>query len=308
MRDAQGSGGVYHGAPDDPQRVRALQLQLCRSGESPGRIDGRFGPQTEAAVRRFQRRQGMVVDGVVGPLTAVRLRRPRALVLPARGSYLKGAVQPTEDHPPAGETNAMAEVISLGAHRRERRDRRGRGPGTRSVTFSFDLASPFTYLAVERVQRLQPRARWEPAYAEALRRHDPWSDPVSRAAAEARAAALRVPLVWPERPPASACAPMRAAAYAAICGRAAPFAIAAARLAFCGGFDLDDLELVAEASAAAGLPLDACVDAANDARRDAGLQAAGNRLLAAGADRLPVLAVDGVLFAGERHIAEAGTG
>ena len=41
--------------------------------------------------------------------------------------------------------------------------------------------------------------------------------------------------------------------YAAQQGRGAAFVLAATRLAFCGGFDLDDLEILAEAAAAAGL-------------------------------------------------------
>ncbi len=46
--------------------VRLLQESLSRVGYSPGQADGIFGDRTEAAVRAFQRDQGLTVDGVVG--------------------------------------------------------------------------------------------------------------------------------------------------------------------------------------------------------------------------------------------------
>ena len=70
--------------------------------------------------------------------------------------------------------------------------------------------------------------------------------------AEERAAALRLPLEWPERWPMPVPAAMRVAHYAAQQGRGAAFVLAATRLAFAGGFDLDDLEILTEAAAAAG--------------------------------------------------------
>jgi Transglycosylase SLT domain/Putative peptidoglycan binding domain len=53
--------------------VGVLQFLLKRHGVQPGRLDGRFGPRTARAVRRFQRRAGLTRDGVVGPRTARRL-------------------------------------------------------------------------------------------------------------------------------------------------------------------------------------------------------------------------------------------
>lgn len=49
--------------------VSAAQLALKRSGFYSGNIDGLFGPATEAAVRRFQQRNGLVRDGIVGDNT-----------------------------------------------------------------------------------------------------------------------------------------------------------------------------------------------------------------------------------------------
>ena len=50
--------------------VAVLQFLLGRRGLAPGRVDGRFGPRTEAAVIRFQRRAKVEPDGVVGASTS----------------------------------------------------------------------------------------------------------------------------------------------------------------------------------------------------------------------------------------------
>jgi hypothetical protein len=49
--------------------VRLLQGRLVQLRVATLVIDGEFGPQTEAAVKQFQRRNGLEVDGVAGPLT-----------------------------------------------------------------------------------------------------------------------------------------------------------------------------------------------------------------------------------------------
>jgi 2-hydroxychromene-2-carboxylate isomerase len=181
--------------------------------------------------------------------------------------------------------------------------------GARRATFAFDLALPGTYLAAERVERMFPAVRWQPAALEALHGGQLLNDrrELARimADAETRAAVLRVPLVWPDRYPRDVRPAMRAASLACEMGLGAPFVLAASRLAFCGGFDLNDPEVLAEASAAAGVPLEACLGAAGDIARDEPIEAAGRRLLAMGADELPVLRVGRRLFCGEERLPEA---
>ncbi len=49
--------------------VAVLQFLLTRRGQPAGVVDGYFGPGTLRALRRFQRRAGLVVDGLAGPAT-----------------------------------------------------------------------------------------------------------------------------------------------------------------------------------------------------------------------------------------------
>ena len=68
-------------------RVRHVQRRLRRLHYSTGPIDGLFGPLTERAVKRFQERHGLEVDGIVGPRSLAALGllgspRPRNGVRP----------------------------------------------------------------------------------------------------------------------------------------------------------------------------------------------------------------------------------
>ncbi|MEU9174325.1 peptidoglycan-binding protein [Streptomyces sp. NPDC048420] len=54
--------------------VAEAQCLLRRAGISPGGIDGMFGPLTLRAVKTFQQRAGLVVDGMLGPRSWKALR------------------------------------------------------------------------------------------------------------------------------------------------------------------------------------------------------------------------------------------
>ena len=54
-------------------KVKELQQKLKRWGYYTGSIDGIFGSGTQAAVKNFQKKNGLTADGIVGPKTAVAL-------------------------------------------------------------------------------------------------------------------------------------------------------------------------------------------------------------------------------------------
>ena len=69
---------IYRGNPNnDPARVRAVQNRLKRAYRAYAGhlvVNGDYSLPDEMAVREFQRRSGLVVDGIVGPYTAAALK------------------------------------------------------------------------------------------------------------------------------------------------------------------------------------------------------------------------------------------
>jgi 2-hydroxychromene-2-carboxylate isomerase len=174
--------------------------------------------------------------------------------------------------------------------------------------FFFDLACPFSYLAAERVERVLGEVEWIPAPNGALRevqRRRPLDQ--LRADAEWRALELRLPLVWPEHFPAACPSALAAATRAAEVGACRRFVLAASRLAFCGGFDLEDPEILAEAASAAGIHPDECLAAARDPQRAAVLEATAHGLRSRGVSELPAVRVGRRWFAGETGLDDAAT-
>jgi 2-hydroxychromene-2-carboxylate isomerase len=168
--------------------------------------------------------------------------------------------------------------------------------------FYFDLACPFSYLAAERVERLLGEVEWVPLRSSSVGGPAPAARPEE---AEERARVLRLPIVWPERYPRRVPGATRAAAYACEGGAGARFAIAAFRLAFCGGYDVDDPGVLSELAASVGIPGAGCLEAAADPRRDDALEAAARGLGHRGVRTLPGFRVGDRWFEGEHSLLRA---
>jgi pyruvate ferredoxin oxidoreductase gamma subunit len=97
--------GTGYGSPHGSTRVRTVQHLLRRAGEHPGPVDGRFGPLTEAAVERFQAREGLAVDGIVGEATRASLEPSgnQSTEPPAKRSP-----RPHGDQPGTGKDNPVS--------------------------------------------------------------------------------------------------------------------------------------------------------------------------------------------------------
>ena len=97
------SGRLVRGASG--AAVRELQAMLRELGLYSANVGGNFGPLTDAAVRAFQRKHGLKVDGWAGPKTLAALKRAH----PQRAT---GSSPVSSFTPAAGATGAPAAGIA----------------------------------------------------------------------------------------------------------------------------------------------------------------------------------------------------
>jgi 2-hydroxychromene-2-carboxylate isomerase len=182
------------------------------------------------------------------------------------------------------------------------------------ATFYYDLGSPYSYLAAERIHSVFDRPPvWRPILLGALfRLHDreSWANGSDRAEGmrevERRAAQYGLPpLKWPDPWPGNTLFAMRAATFATRAGKAVSFAQAAFRQAFAGGRDLTDPDNVLIAAAACELHPNALLKGvATRSVKDA-LRAATDEAAARGVIGVPTVVVGDEVFWGDDKLEEA---
>lgn len=69
--------------------VKSIQEALTILGANPGTIDGKMGPNTQEAIKRFQKSSGISVDGIIGPNSAAKMAQELGEAS-VRASGLKG--------------------------------------------------------------------------------------------------------------------------------------------------------------------------------------------------------------------------
>jgi 2-hydroxychromene-2-carboxylate isomerase len=180
--------------------------------------------------------------------------------------------------------------------------------------FYYDLGSPYSWLAAERVNTELPQVPvWRPILLgglfKALDRRS-WATTDARAEGieevERRASEYGLPEVrWPEPWPGNTLVAMRAATYATSIGKGVSFALAAFRQAFVGGRDLSEPENVMIAAAACEIHPNAIEKAVQQQTVKDALKQATEEALARGVIGVPSLAVGGQVFWGDDRLPEA---
>ena len=79
-----------HGSKD---QVKKAQKELKKLGYYKGEVDGIYGDDTEKAVKKFQKDNGLIEDGVVGPGTGAMLNDKYAEALEKEREAIEQALQ-----------------------------------------------------------------------------------------------------------------------------------------------------------------------------------------------------------------------
>jgi 2-hydroxychromene-2-carboxylate isomerase len=180
--------------------------------------------------------------------------------------------------------------------------------------FYYDLGSPYSWLAAERVNSELPEVPvWRPIllgglFKELGRRS--WATTDARddgmREVERRAAAYGLPEVrWPDPWPHNTLLAMRAATYATSIGKGVSFALSAFRQAFVGGRDLSQPDNVIIAAAACELHPNAVTRAVEQQTVKEALKSATEEALARGVVGVPSLAIGEQIFWGDDRLSEA---
>jgi N-acetylmuramoyl-L-alanine amidase len=90
--------------------VYALQGRLLDLGFRVGRLDGYFGPETEAGVREFQRNFGIPPDGTCGPATLKALTRLSPMVKGGAPNAMRAQERIREAGPHLGGKTVVIDV------------------------------------------------------------------------------------------------------------------------------------------------------------------------------------------------------
>jgi 2-hydroxychromene-2-carboxylate isomerase len=182
--------------------------------------------------------------------------------------------------------------------------------------FYYDLSSPYSWLAAERVNSTLPEPPvWQPISFGFLIREigkTPWSMSEGREAGiaeiERRAAERGLPeLRWPEGWPVETYSlpALRAAVFAAEVGKVVAFSLAAFRQQFNAGRGLNEIDHVLLAAAACELHPKAVLKAIERQSIKDRLRVATEEAIERGVTGVPTVAVDGQLFWGDDRLEEA---
>lgn len=179
--------------------------------------------------------------------------------------------------------------------------------------FFYDIGSPYSWLAAERIGRLIPDADWQPILLAGLFKFNgrtSWGfapdRETRRLEIERRAASYGLPAIcWRPGPPTAWLTAMRAATVAHRVGSAAEFSLAAFRAAHTEGRDLVDPEEVAALACFAGMEANELLQAVTRKDVKDELREATERAHELGAPGVPTVVVGDRLFWGDDRLEDA---